>query len=477
MRYIVLCLIALATITINGKNFNMAVDGAVFRYDDYFVKYELYYSFPDNAFSYTTEKAGLISKTEIRLILKSNIKTQIDTTWQITNFVESTSDIGKKDIFGTKAIIIPSGEYSVNLIITNLNDTTEVQKIDFKLLANNINNDNISLSEIQLSYLIESASNKTFNWDEQFQKNSMYILPNPSTEIAGSEPAIISYFEIYNAKKYSPDGITLNYILKDATRKEVLFFSRDKITDSDLLIETIKLPVDVIPTGIYYLNVSILFPRDNPTDSVLISKRLYIINKNVPLKQLAVFAEDEMFEKSEFASMIDNRIELEVRMAKKIATNEEIASAERISTVKAKQRFLYKFWNARDIDTIPGINERLEKFRKAAEFANLHFMQGGKEGWDTERGEIMLKYGIPETRNVYEAVGDLKAYEEWHYNTIEGGTFFYFVDISAHNGYILVHSTHPKQIYNPNWYNQYVDKNSETKNKNNQNSNFNTNPR
>ncbi len=255
-------------------------------------------------------------------------------------------------------------------------------------------------------------------------------------------------------------------------KKEVLFYSRDKIADSDKLLETIQLPVNVIPTGLYFYNITVSFPKVNPTDSVSISKRIYIINKNVPLKQLAVFSEDEQFEKSEFASMIDNRIDLELRMAKKIATSEEIASAEKLGTVKAKQRFLYKFWNTRDIDTLPTINERLEKFRKSVSFANLHFPQGLKEGWDTERGEIMLKYGIPETRNIYEAVGATKAYEEWQYNTIEGGAYFYFADLSSNNGYILVHSTHPKHIYNPDWYNQYIDKNSEVNKQKYQDSNL-----
>ncbi len=210
-----------------GKNFGLAIDGAVFYFDEKNVKWEFYYSFPDNTFNYVTENEKIISKAQFRLILKSNEKIQLDTVWQNVNSVNQINDIGKKEILGTKSFIIPTGEYSVGLTITDLNKLSDVQNINYELKTKNFSNDKISLSDIQISHLIESQLIKSFDWEEQFLKKGLFILPNPSLEVTGEDPTIISYLEIYNANKISPDGVIINYILKDATKKgSTILFSR-----------------------------------------------------------------------------------------------------------------------------------------------------------------------------------------------------------------------------------------------------------
>ena len=457
--------------SIFAKNINSSIDWAVFKHNENNCRLEFYYSLPDNSLNYISNNYKYQANAELRIVFKDNNSIVKDTSWQISNIIDLVNDIGTIDFLGTKSFILPYGNYQINFIIKDLNDANSVFNKNLAIKIDKFNSDAVEISDLQIANSIENCS--SIDSKNEFYKNNLIVLPNPSNEVSGNEPAIKTYFEIYNAKNIDNNKLTIKYTLLDATKREIMNYSRERNVDSDLMVETIKYPVDIVPSGVFFFTAKVVYSINDKPDSISISKKIYIINKNVGLKQVAVFTEDELFEKSEFASMIDNRVDLEIRMARKIALGEEIAAMDRLGTTKAKQRFLYKFWKSRDIDTVEGINLRLENFRKAVNFANMHFVQGSKEGWDTERGEIVLLYGIPETRDIHEAVGSINRFEEWHFNTIEGGVYFFFVDVSAHSGFILVHSTHPKHIYNPDWYKQYVDKLGSTESKY-QNNQFNT---
>jgi len=79
-----------------------------------------------------------------------------------------------------------------------------------------------------------------------------------------------------------------------------------------------------------------------------------------------------------------------------------------------------------------------------------------REGWRTERGRAIIKYGLPTQRDVYYKTSENRAYEEWFYGNIQGGIYFYFVDLSGYGNFIQVHSTAWGEPRNDNWYNEYV---------------------
>ncbi len=144
-------------------------------------------------------------------------------------------------------------------------------------------------------------------------------------------------------------------------------------------------------------------------------------------------------------------------MAIVIARDEEIYQARSLNDTKAKQRFLFKFWSQRDSDTNTVWNEYLREFRSNVEFANNFFSYGkNSQGWKTERGRVLLKYGMPTNSEVHISSGLERAYEEWFYENVQGGVYFYFVDISSIGNFILTHSTAMGETYYPDWFNRYV---------------------
>ena len=89
--------------------------------------------------------------------------------------------------------------------------------------------------------------------------------------------------------------------------------------------------------------------------------------------------------------------------------------------------FLAKFWYGFDQTPETEINEFKTGYFQMIEYANLNFGSMNREGWNTDRGRILLTYGVPdEVERHYMAI-DMKPHEIWHYHEFEGGVLFVFV--------------------------------------------------
>ncbi|OPZ67292.1 MAG: hypothetical protein BWY83_02647 [bacterium ADurb.Bin478] len=64
---------------------------------------------------------------------------------------------------------------------------------------------------------------------------------------------------------------------------------------------------------------------------------------------------------------------------------------------------------------------------------------------------IHLRYGKPSDIERHSVGKDTKPYEIWHYENIENGVIFVFVDRSGFNQYELIHSTKRGELYDPNY--------------------------
>lgn len=252
------------------------------------------------------------------------------------------------------------------------------------------------------------------------------------------------------------DDFLIEYRIYNAINKEEYYLPVKKSTESASIFQQISLPMDILPTGVYKMKISVSYPISEPVASVEQEKQFFLFSDIGPQLN-AQFTENERFEMSEFSGLSISEIEDEFGKMKIIASNAEIAAFERLGTNQAKKRFLYRFWSQRDPDTTTIVNESLIEYRRLIEFADIYFPVGKmKNGWNTERGHILLKYGMPTERLEFPANKELRPYEEWFYQDVEGGVMFYFVDVMGYGDFFLVHSTAMNQIRNENWYNEFV---------------------
>ena len=434
------------------------IDGSFFYHDGDNIRWELYYSMPDNSITYLPNASPSYTGEAILKvsILSSGIEVAGD-KWVITNRIDSLEQINRLMLFGIKSFILPPGQYQISVYARDYHDTSNHAETKFDVLIPKIDKNDIGLSGIMMSSYITNADSTNIKYDDMFLRFDKYIFPNPSLELAGDKPLFLGYIEIYNALKYSQSGFIKKYKIYDGANRLVYTAQTTVKPDDDFMNDIIYLPVDSLFTGVYFFEYAVVYPFDNPIDSISVSKKFYVLNLKMPPLTTRFYTENELFEKSIFAAMTPQNTDIALRMARIIATPLEIDQIKLLTATEAKQRFLFKFWLQQDPDTSTYLNEKYADFMRCVDYSN-HFFSWRKEGegWNSERGRIVLRYGIPTERKQYDANAGYRAYEEWFYENVQGGTYFYFVDKSNVGNFQLVHSTARNEPFDPDWYKNHV---------------------
>ena len=458
MKVLFYILTVLFAVTTSFAELPVKVDFAVFNFNDSLNLLEVYYSFPDNCLEY--KQTDKFKKSVIGFAIGVMKDTSIidSTQWiQEVNIPLKNKDY-VSDLVGIKTLLIPKQKLKIKFVALDMITRQNSFRRTFNISPKFFPSKEISISDIQIASMIEHKDKASQKWNKAFLKNSLYVVPDPGRSIIGSSPKIFSYFEIYNAKKYAPQGLLIKYTINNAAQKEVFSISRKKKSFSDAMVEYISIPVDALPTGVYYFVVTVKPKNDNDKAKIISStKKIYMVNYEVPPENIAEFYENKSFEQSEFATLTPEKVKTFYDKIKFLATDYEKEVWGKCETVGAKRRFLFTFWSARNSDTTLPYNKALEEFRERIRYTNKHFKYGlMKEGWRTPRGRVYIKYGPPTRIERFVQEGEKPAYEKWFYDEYEGGVMFVFIDFRANGYYQLVHSSAQGEMYNDNWYEQYI---------------------
>jgi len=143
---------------------------------------------------------------------------------------------------------------------------------------------------------------------------------------------------------------------------------------------------------------------------------------------------DDLFEKSKF-----------------IMQNWQISKYKELTEIEAKRKFLYELWKKLDSDPDTPENEFKTEYLARVKYSNEKFSSLGRKGMKTDRGRVYILYGQPDQIDRYPNSTEKKPYEIWSYNSIEGGVYFVFGDITGFGNYELLHSTKRGEIQNDSW--------------------------
>lgn len=432
-------------------------DSSLYRYNNDSTIVEIYYSFLDSNLSYTKIQKDIVeAKVNFSVSITNVLNKQIilQDSWDYPIQKNESDSNTLFSFLGVRRLILPQGEYIAEITATDnqikkvqCKDTIILKVITFPFTSKP------QISGILMANIIENVNNLTFTWDEMFRKDNLYILPNPSLEYQSNKPDLQFYFEVYNFDTTKPQNIAVSIL--DANKREMLKSYVKLQSRNQSFGKNLTIPLDLLPTGVYYLIVELLSENNNSLD--VSSKKFYYLNDQQKPMLSIYFTEDQIFEQSEFVTMDEKTLNDEYRRARIVGTNEEMKQWQNLIDLKAKQRFLFRFWRDRDSDPTTVANETKILFDEKVKYANTYFaITKDKEGWNTDRGRILLKYGEPTMISNKEEVGLRKAYQTWQYDEIQGGVEFVFVDQIGTGHYILVHSTAKGEIYNPYWYDQYI---------------------
>ncbi|MCZ6706160.1 MAG: GWxTD domain-containing protein, partial [Bacteroidetes bacterium] len=214
--------------------------------------------------------------------------------------------------------------------------------------------------------------------------------------------------------------------------------SRRKINNPDVLVGSFD--VSQLASGSYFLRLAVL-SEDNEAVTEQ-SQKFFVYNPFVERAQPTIVM-DESFEMSRYADMTEEEVELSIKHIRIIATEAERRRVRGIQDLDERRRFLMDFWMMRD--PVPGtpINEFQEDFFSRLQYANDRYSTNFEEGWDTDRGRTMIKYGPPSGIQPHLFDSGVIPYEIWEYNNIpgEGRAEFIFADRDGFGSFELIHST------------------------------------
>lgn len=449
-KYFIISFILILFINLHSQSKLVEYDYARFANSDSIAVLELYYGFYQNVLKPVLVDSQYFIEGTLNFIVKdkNNNENIVDKKYSFkTPTNNDTTDSLKNKIYiGELNFALPFGNYECSIIAEDVNNTDVKDSSKFDLNLAKLPEDRFSLSDIQMS---TSIIQKEKNTNSLFYKNTYEVTPNPSLIFGSNLPVAYYYIELYNLMKdINSDALKLNLLLTNSNNeikiKKLKYIGRK----NNSVVDAGALNISKLTTGAYTLTISL---TDTITNlSVYSSKKFFIYNPDIIDTSTSISGEIT-FLSSEFANMSDEEVDKVFQQSRYIASQNELSQWKNLSDYNAKRNFLFNFWKTRDDQPSTPQNEMKNEYFKRVEYANSRFGNIQREGWKTDRGRVYIIYGEPSQIDRYPNQLDMKPYEIWTYESIEGGVIFVFGDITGFNDYTLLHSTKRGELQDEQW--------------------------
>jgi GWxTD domain-containing protein len=413
----------------------MFLDYARFRYDDQHSYLEIYYMLYNLNKSQTTEQ-----QVPLEFLLYDVEKDSLLAKNAINVTLAPWDSAGNGGVQGSVIkTVLPVGRYRIKMVRLKPDTKARIDSVVYEFKAPVFKSgDKIMLSDIELCSNIKTGAVRKSGL---FYKNNMEVYPNPMRMYNKHTPRLYYYLEVYNLKSENPNAqVDVEIAIADTEGKIVANKKYKKKRKYESAVEVGSFDVSGLKNGLYTLIYALV---DNEADySVYNRTNFYMMT---PGQQEEDFL--ALYPQSEFATMDEAEVDLMFDQAQYIANKNEIEIYKTLDSVDAKRLFLYRFWAEREKEN-PGL--RLEYYRRVA-YANEYFAFANREGWQSDRGRVYIKYGEPDYILREPSTREYRPYQIWFYDDIEGGVRFLFIDETGFGDYKMVSSTLRGEIYDANY--------------------------
>lgn len=416
----------------------LELDLARFMGNSGFTRVEVYQSVGRQGLSYTAGSGYSVAHFSVETIILKNDSTIFTHKTTQSDSVNETTEIkaGQQFVY-TLPVFLPPGEYEV---LTRLQDevASRIEKKELTVQVANFSVDSLTFSDIQFATRVEKARGE----QGMHEKNNIRVIPNPKAQFGEGHKRLTFYSELYNVGD-SSGTYRVDYIIEtqDGETLHTIAGKERQKADKHAAIFT-AFDISDLATGIYLLR---LVAYDDETGRQATTEKAFAVIWERDILAQAAEQQDNPYE-----SLDEDALDTYFAKLTYIATSEEKDIFDELEQT-GKQNFLTDFWSKRDPTPNTPINEFKDAYVERVVQANTHFSTASIEGWKTDRGRILLTYGAPDFIDQESETTHKKAFEIWHYNNLEGGTVFVFVDLKSNDLYELVHSTYRKELSRPDW--------------------------
>ena len=263
------------------------------------------------------------------------------------------------------------------------------------------------------------------------------------------------YAEVYGSEAhFGKDSLyLLTYQIENADKGEVFGQFKKSSRVKAKAIEPVMAQLDIkaLPSGNYRAAIEV---RNRKGE--LVARREQYFQRNNPVRlDYDLQALDQLDMNSTFAGAFNDRDSLaeHINSLRPIADPLErkiIDDRHKDRDMDQMKRFFYSFWANRSVDP----EQAWRDYRVQVIKVNKLFGCRVKQGYETDRGYVYLKYGAPNTMMDQFNEMDAYPYTIWHYYRAGKYTnrrfVFYQPDLVS-NCLELLHSEVPGEIQNPSW--------------------------
>ncbi len=449
MSKIFLMLLFIPALIFAQQKFNVDFNYAHFYSGEEYSTVEFYYSFSKNSMNpiKSGDEQKVYGRLEIIILDSTETEELVNKDWTFESALDPTESASEQKLTGLIRYYLSPGKYYCTLKGFDAVDSLSFDSVAFDLNIPEFVNNSILVSDIQLANSIVQNSG---NVNSPFYKNTLEVIPNPSSLYGHGLPVFFFYYEIYNADvNKKTDYLTVNYELFNSEGKSV--YSKRKFISraNNSLVDIGAIKINQMITGQYNFVVSVEDTVSRAQAST--SNKIFIYNPDLLDTNNTIIGETD-FLASKYLTMSLEELDREFDMSRYLTTASDKETWKKLVSAEAKRKYLFDFWNSRDKDPSTSINETQIEYLSRVDFSNRNYSDlSHKEGWKSDRGRVYILFGAPSEVERFPYDVERIPYEIWHYENIEGGVVFVFADYTGYSSYKLLHSTKRGELQDSNW--------------------------
>lgn len=363
--------------------------------------------------------------------------------------LNSPSDTLARNFIDQRRFALENGQYSLEVSIQDIHDSENAKTYTTEL---NMQYEDAALTQSDIQLL---TSYHEDNVESPFTKNGFYLESLPFNYCEKNMSSLPFYVEIYNADRILKEDFMVSYSIEKIDGKGIAqpvmkgYKRRPPQAFTALLLQ---MDVSKLESGNYQLAVEV---RNRAQE--LISRKTVPFQRSNPYLNITRDELSQELLREEFVNHL-NKEELRYSL-KAISMKIPSADGELLSSVisngdlNAQRRFLFSYW----VTESPNHPEAAyQKYMEIAKAVDRMYANGFGYGFESDRGNIYMKYGQPDDMISVEDDPTAPPYEIWTYNDFKATNqtnvkFIFYNPTLINNGHRLLHSTARGEVNNPRW--------------------------
>lgn len=432
-----------------SKHF-IQLESVLFKYDSTRVLGEFYTAIEKNALTYANKDTMITAQLLFELQVLKNDSLWLHNAWKLQDAAkDSLPSISSLMLLDQFKLVMEPARYEVILAAQDLNNPARRDTVVREISVKAFPTDAISLSEVELASAIVQNPQAQSN---PFYKNTLIVLPNPTNVFSPVNEKLFFYLESYFPESLAGQMYRILYSIREMDGKLNANLPQVRLSrkiGKKNRIEFGALDIKTLSSGSYLFNFTVM----DSADRVLLSQSKKFFSYSPSTRGDSTIRADlnARFTRSEFAMMDEKLLALEFDLASYMFTTAQKKEFKALKTAEEKRRYLFHAWDSKDSNPSTDVNEYRMAYLQRFRYANDHFTVMKSQGWKGDRGRIYILYGPPSHIDRFPNEADLKPYDIWYYNDLEGGVQFVFGDLYGLGDYKLINSTLRGEIEDPNY--------------------------